>query len=94
MEKDIKYPNQSERQIRTKVLKRLKNNGWFVLSLSDKWRSGTPDLFCARDGKAIFIELKRHGGKLARIQEETIRHLNEEGIMCHVIYDVSQVDLL
>lgn len=94
MEKDLKYPKLSERQIRNKVLKRLKNNGWYVISLSDKWRSGTPDLFCARDGKAIFIELKRPGRDLDRIQAETFRRLLEEGISCYLINDVSQIDLI
>lgn len=84
----------TERQLRNKVLKKLKDKGWLVISLSDKWRSGTPDLFCAKNGKAIFIELKSPTGKLSRIQEATIHAIQSAGIMCYVINDIKQIELI
>lgn len=70
-----------------KVINHLQEEGWFVMRLLDVTttvsKSGTPDLLAlkpSRDGlfEAQFIEVKRKGGKVSKLQEFTLRKLRED----------------
>lgn len=82
-----------EKDVRRKVLKKLKENGWFVMSLSEKLASGYPDLLCIKDGQYVFIELKRpKKGKLSLIQIAFHNKLKALGCKVLVINDVKQLE--
>lgn len=56
--------------------------------------SGVPDIVACVDGKFFAFEVKRPGGKLTRLQEVTIRKINEaKGTACKVtsVEDVKDI---
>jgi len=64
----------NERDFQDKVKKELENLGFFVYIPFDTIHQGVPDIFCAKDGRAMWIELKFHKGG---IKDGAIR-LNHE----------------
>jgi len=83
----------TEKSIQTAIRRWLKNNGWFVR----KWHQGSyagagmPDLLAIKNGVVLFLEIKRPGGKLTKLQERTIRELSEHGANVFVVYSLKEV---
>jgi Holliday junction resolvase len=69
-----------EQQIQTKIIKQLTKEGWLCLKIIKLSASGYPDLLCHRDGETMYIEVKRHIGKLSALQELRISELRAKGI--------------
>ena len=65
----------TEQQIQTKIRKRLKTEGWYVIKLIKTSVSGIPDLLCLKNGNAMFIEVKQPDGKLSELQNVRIGQL-------------------
>lgn len=80
----------TERSVRNKILKRLKDLNIMVLSHSDKFMSGVPDLYLV-DLK-IFIELKSPIGKTSLIQDYMFNEIRKHGGIVHVIQSVKELD--
>jgi hypothetical protein len=55
---------QTEKQWQRTVVATAEALGWTAVHLP-----GWPDLILLRDGRVLFVELKREGGKLTRQQE-------------------------
>ena len=70
---DSKKILESKRQ--TKIIKRLKTEGWYVIKLIKTSVSGIPDLLCLKNGNAMFIEVKQPDGKLSELQNVRIGQL-------------------
>jgi hypothetical protein len=67
----------SEAALKAAVVAAATMAGWKVFTVSNAWRSknvmkgtGYPDLTCARQGKVVFIELKRQAEQLEPKQVE------------------------
>jgi len=69
-----------EQKIQTKILVRLEKEGWLVNKLMHLSRSGWPDIIAHKDGRTVYIEVKRPGGRLSEIQKYVIAKLRKEGI--------------
>lgn len=62
-----------EKEIEAKVVKWAETKGFVVLKLNNQWSRGWPDrLFISPLGKHIYIEFKRPGGRLRKLQR--VRH--------------------
>jgi Holliday junction resolvase len=69
-----------ENKIQAKIIKRFADQGYFVIKLVKTNKNGIPDLMALKDGKTIFIEVKRPLlGKLSKVQEYRIKELKEYG---------------
>jgi Holliday junction resolvase len=69
-----------ESKIQAKIIKRFTDEGYFVIKLIKTNKNGIPDLMILKDGKTIFIEVKRPMvGKLSKVQEYRIKELKEYG---------------
>jgi Holliday junction resolvase len=69
-----------ESKIQAKIIKRYTDEGYFVIKLIKTNKNGIPDLMLLKDGKTIFIEVKRPMvGKLSKVQEYRIKELKEYG---------------
>lgn len=69
-----------ESKIQAKIIKRFTDGGYMVIKLIKTSRNGIPDLMALKDGKTIFIEVKRPLlGKLSKVQEYRIKELKEYG---------------
>jgi len=74
----------TEQEIQKKISDWLNKEGWFVNKLMACTISGTPDLIAHKDGKTMYVEVKKPGGRLSRIQQYRIAQLREEGITVYV----------
>lgn len=59
-----------ESSIQSKLIRDLRNDGWFVVRLLHTTPSGVPDLLAIKNKKHVFIEVKREGGKVSPLQKE------------------------
>jgi cation transport regulator ChaC len=81
------YMPMTEQQIQTKIKRKLIERGWYVTKLIKTSTNGIPDLLAIKYGKAMFIEVKREGGKLSPIQELRIEELKAAGAIVKVWTD-------
>lgn len=72
----------SEQQWQAIVIEVARLNGWWVHHHHDSRRSepGFPDLMLLRSGEALFVELKREGGKVTAAQAYVLDLLESAGI--------------
>ena len=69
-----------ESKIQAKIIERFTDGGYMVIKLIKTSKNGIPDLMALKDGKTIFIEVKRPLlGKLSKVQEYRIKELKEYG---------------
>ena len=82
-----KLNTMNEQQIQTKIKRKLIERGWYVTKLIKTSTNGIPDLLAIKYGKAMFIEVKREGGKLSPIQELRIEELKAAGAIVKIWTD-------
>jgi hypothetical protein len=80
----------SEQQIQTKIKKYAEGKGWIVIKTIKLSEAGFPDLFMFKDGKTIFIEVKKQGGIISPLQELRRKQLKQQGFVCEIIYSLEQ----
>ena len=64
-----------EKNIQTKIIAKLKTEGWLCVKLIKTSVNGIPDLLCLKNGKTMFIEVKQPDGKLSELQNVRIGQL-------------------
>ena len=82
-----------EKNIQTRIKKKLKEKGYLVVKLINTNCNGIPDLMCLKDGKAIFIEVKQPTEILSELQKLRIKQLTNLGFECKVWVDF-EVDFM
>lgn len=76
-----------EKNIEAKVVRWATAQGWEVIKLNGMGNRSRPDrLFVMPYGRCAFIEFKRPGGVLTRLQEQTLKRLANLG------HDVAMFD--
>ena len=73
-----------EKNVQTKIKKKLELEGWFVIKLITTSCNGIPDLLCLRNGITMFVEVKRPNGKLSELQKVRIDQLKQKGFECKI----------
>lgn len=68
-----------ESQIQNKKIKQLEEDGYFVVKLVLTNKNGMPDLLALKNGKALFLEVKKKDGKLTKLQEYRIKEIKNKG---------------
>ena len=76
-----------EQQIQTKIIKRLRADGWLVLKVIKLSASGYPDLLCHRNGQTMYVEVKQNKGVVSTLQNLRIQELTEKGIIVKIWTD-------
>lgn len=74
-----------ESVVQSRIIKRYEAQGWFVVKLVLTSKPGIPDLLCLKDGKAVFIEVKRPGEKPRALQNYRINELRDMGFEVQVL---------
>lgn len=74
-----------ESVVQSRIVKRYEAQGWFVVKLVLTSKPGIPDLLCLKDGKAVFIEVKRPGEKPRALQDYRINELRGMGFEVQVL---------
>lgn len=88
--------NMVREQLIEKALKKKveQSNGLAIKFISPSL-VGIPDrLLLMPNGIVGFVEVKRPGGKLRRIQKKRIQQLTELGFKCFILDDIEMIDLM
>jgi len=80
-----------ESAIQAKIIKALERGGWYVIKLIQTNKNGIPDLLCLRNGRAVFIEVKRPGEKPTPLQLQRHRELKDTGFQVEVVNDAGSL---
>ena len=86
--------SKTEAQIQRAILVKLETMGWYVIKLIQTNKNGIPDLLCHKDGRTVYIEVKRPGHKPRALQVVRMRELMKAGIWSFVMSDISELDKL
>lgn len=74
-----------EQQIQSKKIKELEAEGYYVIKLITTNKNGIPDLIAIpRGSDVLFIEVKKPGGKLSKLQEYRLKELKEHGLKIEI----------
>lgn len=73
-----------ESKIQSRIIKRLEAEGYYVVKLILTNKPGIPDLLCLKNGKVLFIEVKRPEEKPRPLQEYRMNELRNLGFECEV----------
>ena len=80
-----------ESKIQSRIIGYLRANGYFVTKLSVTSTTGIPDVLAIKDGKALFVEVKRKGNKPSELQLYRIKELQSYGAECIVAYSIEDL---
>ena len=76
----------TEQQIQSKKIKELEGKGYYVIKLIKTNKNGIPDLLVLpKNSDAFFIEVKKEGGVLSKLQEYRINELNKHGLKTQIL---------
>lgn len=84
----------TEQKIQKKIIDVLNKQGWHVVKIISCNVSGTPDLIACKGSRCVWIEVKRPGGKLSKLQEFTHRQMRGKGLTVFVAYGVEDVEVI
>lgn len=68
-----------EQQLQSKIKNNLKAKGWIVIKTIRLSEAGYPDLFCFKNGRTVFIEVKARGNKPTPLQNLRHEQLRAQG---------------
>lgn len=83
-----------EGKIQSHLMNRVKEVGGFCRKLAWEGRAGAPDLIIIINGKIVFVEVKRPGGKPKPHQVREHERMVRRGADVRVIDNISDCDLL
>lgn len=84
----------SEQKLQSKVLKWLKDNGYYSVKVVLATKNGVPDIIgCTPEGKFFAIELKVGYNKASKLQEWNIKEIKQRGGIAFVAYSLDEVKL-
>lgn len=75
----------------TKLKKKFKdmmlraNPGIFLISLSERYTSGIPDMMAIQEGKVSFYEIKSNHGRVTPTQIVQMQRLTKAGASCYIV---------
>lgn len=76
----------TEQQIQSKKIKELESQGYYVIKLVKTNKNGIPDLLVLpKNSDAFFIEVKKEGGVLSKLQEYRINELDKHGLKTEIL---------
>lgn len=76
-----------ESQIQTRIRNGLIKRGWMVIKLIQTSMNGIPDMICHKEGRTMYIEVKRPGEKPTKLQQHRMQQLYIQGIESYYIDD-------
>ena len=82
-----------ESAIQSKVIKELEAHGWYVIKLMQTNKNGIPDLIAHKEGRTIYMEIKRPNLRPTPLQDLRHREIKSHGIMVYTIRSVSDLYL-
>lgn len=90
MPKSITKPP-TEAQTQAKIIKRMTDDGWFVVKLIQTNRNGIPDLVAHKEGKTLYVEVKALSGRVSALQAHRIEELTKAGIPSFIVRTETEI---
>lgn len=84
----------TEQAIQKKITDALTKAGWHVVKLIKVNKPGTPDLVADNGQQCVWIEVKKEGGKLSKLQKFTIKQMRAKGLNVIVAFGVEDIKTL
>lgn len=75
-----------ESKVQRSLIKQYEADGWFVVKLILTTKAGIPDLLLLKNGKAMFVEVKRPVGHPTKLQLYRIQQLRDMGFEVQIKY--------
>ena len=83
----------TEKYIEQKLVEKVKKLGGQAYKFVSPGRRGVPDrLVILPDGKIGFVEVKRQGGRLSKLQEKQLNFLKSLGCRTFVLWSIDEID--
>lgn len=79
-----------ESKLQTKIKKELQSNGWKVIKTILLSESGHADLFCFKDGRTVFLEIKATNGVESELQKYRQKEMMSYGFTYEFIRSLEQ----
>lgn len=79
-----------ETGIEKTIVKLAEADGWFVRKFQFQGRRGGQDRVFIKDGRHVWIEVKKRGVEAAALQSGNMREMLAHGAECHVIDGVGK----
>ena len=83
----------TEQQIQSAIMVKLRAAGWYVNKLILTTHPGIPDLIAHKEGRTMYIEVKRPGQKPTELQWHRITELGKYGVKVMVCCDEKELIL-
>ncbi len=84
-----RQPTQLESDLQSDIINFAHMRGWFAVKIVSHSRRGIMDVYCLRNGRHVWIEVKRPGEVLREQQAKVAREMKAHGAA-----DVHAVDSL
>jgi Holliday junction resolvase len=81
----------TEKYLQAKIVKALKNAGFFVRKVSAENHRGLPDLLIIGHGVTALAEIKTPTGRLSKFQQHTLQEIIHAGGEVYVWRDLDDV---
>jgi Holliday junction resolvase len=82
---------QNERLIQRKIISYLRSTGWKVYKINDRFCSGIPDIYCVKDGRHFWFEVKSLAGQATKLQLHELADLLDHGASACVVRSLDDV---
>ncbi|MFG2684157.1 VRR-NUC domain-containing protein [Streptomyces sp. NPDC048392] len=86
-------PRTRESTIEDYLLSQCRAHGFLCLKFVSPAHGGVPDRIVVAPGVTVFVEVKRPGGQLRKLQQLTHAKLRRHGAEVHVVDDKPSVDV-
>lgn len=83
-----------ESAIQKKIIHYLESKGWYVIKLIQTNKNGIADLCALKDGRAVFIEVKRAGLKPTLLQAFRAKELAQKGFTTLIVHHIKDIQHL
>jgi len=83
-----------ESSIEKTIVARAKARGWWSCKFTSPAMAGVPDRMFIRDGRVVYIEIKRPGNKPTPLQAKRMADMRTHGAEVHWVDSVEAADAI
>jgi Holliday junction resolvase len=82
----------TEAKIQSQIIAHLEKKGYYVVKIIQTNKNGWPDLQALKNGKIVFIEVKKDKGKVSELQKYRHKELSNFGFKTIIAHNINELD--
>jgi len=82
----------TEAKIQSQIISYLEKKGYYVVKIIQSNKNGWPDLQALKDGKLVFIEVKREKGIVSELQKFRHKELAKYGFKTIIAHNINELE--